>query len=79
MLAQNTQDQKDMKAISLNSARNPMKLISKILFHIYLGHRKQHWGGRKAEIFNKNFTYTYNIQTYKSYLYINLYNHITKF
>ena len=75
MLEQNTQDQKDMKAISLNSARNPMKLISKILFLIYYRHKKQHWGGgRKAEILNKNFTIrdTYNIQTYESYLYKSL-------
>ena len=57
-----------------DSDRNAMKLISKILFLIYYRHKKQHWGGRKAEILNRNFTIrdTYNIQPYKLYLYKSL-------
>ena len=49
MWPQKTQDQKEMKAISLNSGRNPMKLISIILFLIYLEYKKQHWGGEKLK------------------------------
>ena len=76
MRPQKTQDQKEMKAISLNSGRNPMKLISIILFLIYLEYKKQHWGERKAEILNRNFTIrdTYNNYNHINYIYINLYN-----
>ena len=38
-----------MKAISRDSWWNQMKLISQILFSVYHGHRKQHWGGRKLK------------------------------